>query len=519
MDDVVLNILPAYSSSECRRSDSQYAVDVDRMVTAFGTDSKSQRDRLVKELRRHYFVRAIDAGDESMRMARPTEVYLATQRLSGLFDGVAGVTMVDPAEKCLHRESVRDLLEACGAVRHLRPVEVDADLSDQRLREMRREAGLERCTRYTTPSDYEIGGLEELLKAIASADQTVAPTKAQMLWDALGDLEQRRGGSVFMGSYQWSYSHESRTAHFEAAFIRTLNTTSWIPSADGSLQPPDAVLFAETGWKENAFLLTKVRFRPPVVDQLAREAGLDPDLIAALKTLGIASRDELVARLGLQDEEIPVLDETTEESIDEEGHAVDGAGAGDVNRPGSAGGGGSSRPRTASDGHRHGGRSGSGGRKTGPGHRPFISYVALTPDGDPPDPDGLAHEQRMALERDAIDFILTQEPDLRRTPEGNPGFDLLAVGLDELPFRWIEVKAMTGSLADRSVGMSQAQFREAQRRGECYWLYIVEFAGEPSARRILCIQDPAEKARTFLFDRGWEAIAESGPDAEASESI
>jgi len=489
------------------------------MVTAFGTDSKSQRDRLVKELRRHYFVRAIDAGDESMRMARPTEVYLATQRLSGLFDGVAGVTMLDPAEKCLHRESVRDLLEACGAVRHLRPVEVDADLSDQRLREMRREAGLERCTRYTTPSDYEIGGLEELLKAIASADQTVAPTKAQMLWDALGDLEQRRGGSVFMGSYQWSYSHESRTAHFEAAFIRTLNTTSWIPSADGSLQPPDAVLFAETGWKENAFLLTKVRFRPPVVDQLAREAGLDPDLIAALKTLGIASRDELVARLGLQDEEIPVLDETTEESIDEEGHAVDGAGAGDVNRPGSAGGGGSSRPRTASDGHRHGGRSGSGGRKTGPGHRPFISYVALTPDGDPPDPDGLAHEQRMALERDAIDFILTQEPDLRRTPEGNPGFDLLAVGLDELPFRWIEVKAMTGSLADRSVGMSQAQFREAQRRGECYWLYIVEFAGEPSARRILCIQDPAEKARTFLFDRGWEAIAESGPDAEASESI
>ena len=66
---------------------------------------------------------------------------------------------------------------------------------------------------------------------------------------------------------------------------------------------------------------------------------------------------------------------------------------------------------------------------------------------------------------------------------------------------------MTGGMKDRPVGMRRAQFLEAQRRGDRYWLYVVEQAGTDNAR-IVRIQDPAGKARTFTFDRGWLAVAQ-----------
>jgi hypothetical protein len=65
---------------------------------------------------------------------------------------------------------------------------------------------------------------------------------------------------------------------------------------------------------------------------------------------------------------------------------------------------------------------------------------------------------------------------------------------------------MTGNLEQRPVALSRTQFEYAQEHGESYWLYIVEHADTADAR-ILRIQNPAGKARTFTFDRGWISIA------------
>jgi hypothetical protein len=118
----------------------------------------------------------------------------------------------------------------------------------------------------------------------------------------------------------------------------------------------------------------------------------------------------------------------------------------------------------------------------------------------------------MALEEKAIRLILAREPQLRRTPMHNPGYDLFEPGEDDQPARWIEVKAMTGGLDDRPVGLSRKQFECAREHGEAYWLYVVERAGEDHSARIVRIQDPAGKARTFTFDRGWMDVAKvNGP--------
>ena len=53
--------------------------DIERIRTAFATDSKIQRDKLVSELRESYFVMVIDSGDGEGYLAKPGDTYIATE--------------------------------------------------------------------------------------------------------------------------------------------------------------------------------------------------------------------------------------------------------------------------------------------------------------------------------------------------------------------------------------------------------------------------------------------------------
>ena len=163
---------------------------------------------------------------------------------------------------------------------------------------------------------------------------------------------------------------------------------------------------------------------------------------------------------------------------------------------------------------------GSGRRTLSPEGRKFFSYVALSPESEEEsDPDGLTREERMKLEDDAIALILEDEPELERTPTNNPGFDLTEPGPDGQPVRWVEVKAMKGTLRDRPVGLSRTQFDCSREHGEAFWLYVVEGAGIPEEARVLRIQDPAGSAETFTFDHGWTAVADgAGGDESGNHS-
>lgn len=187
---------------------------------------------------------------------------------------------------------------------------------------------------------------------------------------------------------------------------------------------------------------------------------------------------------------------------------------------GSGGGGGTGAGDSGAGGHGFrgdNGATGSTGGKSGPGAkgfagggraRPFISNVGTHPDDEEPDPDGLAQEARMALEEKAIVFILAHEPNLRRTAKQNPGFDLFEADANDQPTKWVEVKAMTGDLHGRPVGVSRTQFDCARDHREGFWLYVVEHAGDPAKARLTRIRDPFGKARTFTFDHGWLSVAE-----------
>jgi hypothetical protein len=553
VDDVVWNILPKYRRDELAVDKAEYAADIERIHTAFTTDSKAQRDKLLAALREASFVKVVDAGDGKGYLAKPVGIYIATDRLKQLFAGVSDVLIVDDSYHCLRGEGMRDLLEACGALRYPRPVEAPGVLKAIERQELRRQAGHEATSGINDRIiDWLLQGFDDLLKALPALPREERVHRASLIWDSLGDLEERRGRGVFEGAYSWTHNGNYKK-EFPASFVRHLNAFSWVPDVNGELHPPSLVMFAPLGWKSNPFLLSKIFFKPPIIDQLAKEAGIDPAALDLLKKLGITSVAELTSRLGITEQPSePEAESGQPDAIEPTANDVyadtrdlygddmpeippgtsdpDG---GDGAKRGSGSGGSSTRGgEKGNDGSQASGSGHSGERgkqsgcpdrspSSGPhgkrppqgGGRPFISYVGTHPHEDGFDPDGLDQATRMRVEEMAIEKIIRFEPALNRTPAGTPGYDLYENDSNGEPVRWVEVKSMTGTLADRPVGISRTQFDYARDRGTRYWLYVVEHATDPQQARILRIQDPVAHARTFTFDHGWIEIAQTKPPA------
>ncbi|WP_205940600.1 hypothetical protein, partial [Pseudomonas viridiflava] len=98
--------------------------------------------------------------------------------------------------------SIRELMESCGAVRYPRPLEAPYELSSNEKLELRKQTG------YSTTSgandrvtDWLLDGFDDLIEPMPTLSVEHRADRAQLLWDSLGDLEERRGRGVFDGSY------------------------------------------------------------------------------------------------------------------------------------------------------------------------------------------------------------------------------------------------------------------------------------------------------------------------------
>jgi hypothetical protein len=539
VDDVIWNLVPKYLNKQVTVSREGYRNDIQRILEAFGTDSKAQRENLIASLREASFVMAVHSGDGRKLIMKPGLLYIPTTRLKDLFSGVKKVFFVDDEYDCLRGEDIRDLLIACGAGRSLQSIPVEPEFTWQKRRELRIEAGCEMSSGGDTFTDYSLRGLNELLDAMKEYDPHTRAKKSALLWEALGEMVDRGGAGLLIGLYQWRY-HQSHSTVFDSTFVRVLNTVPWIPNLEGELQRPTNLNFDSLGWKPHPLLLSKIRFRPPIIETLAKEAGIEPGILELLRHLGVTSEADLRKRLGILQNptKAPASDSgaPSESNLDNlnnnresatRGHLVDTEGGTSNNFRGESIGEQSSDDEGVGNGRaQSGGTSDSGiavkklnaggapsshGRSQpneGAGNRTFISYIATHPDeGDGPDPDGLDQQARMNLEERAIKLILSIDNRLQRTPTNNRGFDLCEFDNFGNPVRWVEVKAMKSALTDRPVCLSRAQFDCAWMHGEAFWLYIVERAGEEALARVLRIQDPAGKGKYFAFDQGWRNMA------------
>lgn len=530
VDDVIQNLLPRYTES-LAISATDYAADLTRIITASRTNLSNQRTRLIEHLRVTPFVRAQDAGTGKPGFIKPTAAYFPTQRLKSLFEGVTGVWFADILFGGQKFEDMRDILRACGCEEYLTPVPIETIFSWEELLEMRRNAGYARNTGTDAIYDKTFRGLDTVLSHIAKLPFEESRTRAALLWEALCDAENQKSKEAFSGQYLWFYGSH-RNCSFDAASVRTLNRASWIPKIDGTLAPPEAVIFEDIdpNWPGNAFLLSKIHFKPRAVVELAKLVGVEPGfldhLLERLRKLGISTEEGLNQLLGEQERESALAKEKIDPKTpagaitDLLGGAPDpttavgepsdefapGAGADGGASPGGVGKSGTHASRRGSgsggDGHRGGTHSGGSGSS-----RPaFHTYVAVSADDAPEDPEGLDHAARMQIEEIAIAYILKLEPALKPTSANNPGFDLFEGDAIEGATRFIEVKSRRGSWSG-PVALSRTQFHKAQEEGERFWLYVVENTAKPDSIRLHAIKDPAGKAHHFCFDPGWSALA------------
>ena len=276
VDDVIQHLLPKYQGGTV--CTAGYEENLERILRASKTDSNAQRRRLIGELSKTTFVLAIDArGNSSTRWSRPNEVYLPTDRLKALFDGVEGILFPDDSQKCLRTEDVLRLLQECGASKRLQKIELPHEFTDEELRGMRvKKTGHSAATpwRGYTVKDWTLCGLKELLGQLSTIESCRSSEKAKSIWEELTELEHW----TFSGIYTWFYYSE-HNYRFDASFVEQLNNTAWVPDSNGDLMLPRNVQFDCLGWKEDAFLQSKIQFRPPALVELAREAGIEPEMI------------------------------------------------------------------------------------------------------------------------------------------------------------------------------------------------------------------------------------------------
>lgn len=286
VDDVIRYVLPKYDGAP-EIEDVEYIGHIHRIMDAFDVASVERRNTLVSELRKHSFLLGEDAKSGALRWAKPGEVYVKTERLGELFEGVSNVLF---ARTDVGGRRIRTMVEACGAASYLRPRPVQCTLSEAELRQIRRAAGLERCTGGYA-YEYELVGLDGVLNCIASLPVDDRRDRAIVLWEALADLA-RQSTATFFGVYRWRWSQAREEAFFDPAFVRKLNQVDWVP-VGGERRVPSQVPFESLGWRPDPLLQVKISFRSPAIKQLADEVDIDVEVLRLLKQHGLTRVEDI----------------------------------------------------------------------------------------------------------------------------------------------------------------------------------------------------------------------------------
>ena len=216
VDDVLKNVVPKYQMQGQVVDGDEYERDITRILRAIASGSNTQRDKLVQQLSETPFVRSVGSGATEGSYATPQDIYLPTNELRQLFEGVDTVRFVDERYECLIGEQARVLLESCGATSYLKPVRDDNVLSSQEKYQLRRG---DSSTRDEEINNWNLLGLDALLEELPSLSAEQRREKAGMLWQCLTELVHRGRHDCFRGTYKYHYySWHSRA--FSSQFVK-----------------------------------------------------------------------------------------------------------------------------------------------------------------------------------------------------------------------------------------------------------------------------------------------------------
>ena len=282
VDDVIANVLPKYEDTSSAIPCDQYESDINRILNAFSkAQGDDQQRRLIDELSAIPWVGASDTGHGRRHRVRPSDVYLVTEKVKTVFEGVSGVLTVDDGFDCLTGDGISDLLTRCDAIVDFAPIEIrdSSRFTESEREQMRIE--IQQSAGYPIGEwvrDWRVLGLEVLLRTISELQPDQRYAKARILWEAMSDWRE----SQTWGTYGWSH-RTTRSYEFNSEFIEQLSEIPWIPSSGGSLRRPAEVDFDTLGWVPNSTLQARLPFKPSEIKILAEKLDFEPDVLELLK--------------------------------------------------------------------------------------------------------------------------------------------------------------------------------------------------------------------------------------------
>jgi hypothetical protein len=106
-------------------------------------------------------------------------------------------------------------------------------------------------------------------------------------------------------------------------------------------------------------------------------------------------------------------------------------------------------------------------------------------------------------------FIATQATrwqSLTPMPHNNPGFDIQAVAHDGSE-EFIEIKGQSAAWTEDGVALTPMELMTAQKKGDRYWLCVIEHVHNEKRRALYLLQNPFGLTQQFQFDSGWKSAA------------
>jgi hypothetical protein len=494
VSEVLEDILPQYQSGE-RPAEPQHLRNLRRILLALENKDSPDHKLLAEKLGETAFLRAENAKSGKVKLQSPSSlIYFRTPELSLYFEGASDAWFV--VESLVFTKTKdRDWLTKLGVAES--PSFLNEWEGKEKVTERRREK-MEAGGRFKELSDFHLHGLDGILRRIRKLNRTrpkQATQLAKLLWAILYSKATTDGESNhFEGRLVWKkyYHQRSEVETFDPWFVERLREEAWLPDQKGQFHRPSEMQQRRLplGFERCQKLCEVLQFQTPLLEKL-KQAGVPAKLA---KVLELAQSDPQFAdefcrtykRRGavVQAESAEVNAGTTAPSGS---GTVDGV---------------TNEEDTA---HRQQGVS-----------APRTDFLQTRIRVSPRNASVSTVESlemaalRSKADRAGIAQVKTYEQKEGRVVEelahNHPGYDLLSKDKSGEILRYIEVKS-TG--ADwNGILLSPTQFREAQRLGELYWLYVVENTESPNPR-VYPIQNPAGLAEKFIFDNGWKAVSEA----------
>lgn len=144
----------------------------------------------------------------------------------------------------------------------------------------------------------------------------------------------------------------------------------------------------------------------------------------------------------------------------------------------------------------------------------LLSYAEGPGETDQSNPDDAPEKAaaREATGRAAVAYFMATQvgrwKSLIEMPHNNPGFDIQAIA-DDGEEEFIEVKGQSGAWTKEGVALTPTELMTAQKKGDRYWLCVVEHAQDDKRRQLYLLRNPYGLTQQFRFDVGWSLVAET----------